>query len=96
MKTISIILIMLAIQFLIETFVLDANAVLNTSQSNSTSVPADSSKKKEAVATTTSNSVAAKSSSTTLGTTVKDLKGQCIVEGKKGAEIPDCVKEKSK
>ena len=83
MKTISIILIMLAIQFLIETFVLDANAVLNTSQSNSNAVSVDSSKKKEAT-------------TTTLGTTVKDLKGQCIVEGKKGAEIPDCVKEKSK
>lgn len=78
---------MLAIQFLIETFVLDANAVSNTSQSNSNAV---------LPATTTSNSAAAKSSSTTLGTTVKDLKGQCIVEGKKGAEIPDCVKEKSK
>lgn len=74
---------MLAIQFLIETFVLDANAVLNTSQSNSNAVSVDSSKKKEAT-------------TTTLGTTVKDLKGQCIVEGKKGAEIPDCVKEKSK
>ncbi len=74
---------MLAIQFLIETFVLEANAVSNTPQTNSNAVSADSSKKRE-------------STTTTLGTTVKDLKGQCIVEGKKGAEIPDCVKEKSK